>query len=67
MPVRDLTETERRYLQAAAFGMTGPDTAALYGRDLASVKHGLARARRILRAKNTTHAVAEAWRRGLIV
>ena len=64
---RDITETERRYLLAAGCGLRERETAFVYGVSVDSVRKGLTRARRKLRAKNTTHAVAIAIRRGLIL
>lgn len=64
---RELTEVERRYLLAAACGLRERETAFIYGVQVDSVRKGLKRARQVLRAKNTTHAVAIAIRRGLIL
>ena len=66
-PPRALTPLEARYLFAASVGMGEQETAAVFGVTVDTVRKSLRRTRRVLVAKNTTHAVAIALRRGLIV
>jgi len=54
-------------LQAVSFGLDRNGVAAVYNLSPFTVTEQLKAARRALRAKNTTHAVAEALRQGLIV
>ena len=61
-----LTEAERLTLQAFASGCQRREAAVVLGVTPEAVKSRLLRARRTLGAKNTTHAVALAFRRGLI-
>ena len=62
----ELTPMQRRILEAASHGLDADGIATLVGVTQESVKTHLKLARRCLRAKNTTHAVAEALRRQLI-
>lgn len=61
-----LTPAERRCLTAAAAGLRRNETATALGLSPHTVDRQLTTARRRLRAKNTTHAVAEALRQGMI-
>lgn len=61
-----LTEAETLALTTAARGLRWRESAELLGVAPDTVRWALVRARQKLRAKNTTHAVAEALRRGLI-
>ena len=63
---RSLTDTEIKYLAAAAHGLDWRETASVYGVSPETVRAGLKRSRRVLAAKTTTHAVAIAFRQGLI-
>lgn len=56
----DLTPAERDTLRAMSHGMTDEEAGALLGVSRAAIKSRLILARRKLRAKNTTHAVARA-------
>jgi DNA-binding CsgD family transcriptional regulator len=60
------TTSELMLLRYLSRGLTLPMIADAMGVSVESVKTGLKRARQRLRAKNSTHAVAEAIRRGLI-
>lgn len=60
------TERELMALRCLSRGMTAPMAAEAMGITLETVKALLDQVRRRLRTKNTTHAVAEAIRRGLI-
>lgn len=62
----ELTAAEARVLEALSRGLTREEAAVLLGIGLESVKSHLKRIRRVLRAKTTTHAVAQALRLGLI-
>lgn len=62
-----LTECERRCLIAASAGLDRRETALIYSVTPETIDKQLLMARRRLRAKNTTHAVAQAIRQGLIV
>ena len=68
MPPRrlDLTEPERYALLWTSHGLTTAMTADMMGLSPETVNDHLERARLKLAAKNTTHAVANAYRRGLI-
>lgn len=61
-----LTTAERRCLTAAAAGLRRRESATVFGLSPHTVDRELLTARRRLRAKTTTHAVAEAIRQGLI-
>ena len=61
-----ITDAERDCLIAASHGLRTAGIAALLGREPSTVQTHLTYARRRLRAKNTTHAVAIAIRMGLI-
>lgn len=61
-----LSVQETVALQLAADGHTYPKTAAEMGVTINTVHSYLERARWKLNAKDTTHAVALAWRKGLI-
>lgn len=61
-----LSQGERYALMAASHGMRRPESAEILGVCEETIASRLERARRILRAKNTTHAVAIAMRLGLI-
>ena len=67
MAERELTPGQTKYLLAAACGLRERETAFIYGVSVETVRTMLAQSRRILGAKNTTHAVAIAIRRGLIL
>ncbi len=62
----EVTDTELRALEAFSHGLGRTGTADALGVTLETVKTLTVRARRKLRAKDTTHAVAIAIRRGLI-
>ncbi len=62
----DLTPLELRCVVAASHGLGNIETADLYGYKYETVKTQMAIALRKLGAKNRTHAVAKALRRGLI-
>ena len=62
----ELSDEERAYLVAASHGLTYSETGEVLGRSDETVQSELKHARRKLAAKNTTHAVAIALRRGLI-
>ena len=62
----DLSPTELRCIEAASVGMDSAEGAVLLGVGVETYKSHLKRARRKMRAKNTTHAVALAFRAGLI-
>lgn len=62
----DPTPAEIDVLTAAADGYSVPETALLLSKGETTVKNQLMRARLKLGARNTTHAVAIAMRRGLI-
>lgn len=66
-PSPDLTPCEIRCLQAASAGLQTKEIALVYGMSYLTVQDQLKAARRRLRAKNTTHAVAMGLRAGLIV
>lgn len=61
-----LTAAEVRLLQALSSGLTEAQAAHVLGRSVAAVHDEATRARRVLGAKNVTHACCEALRRGLI-
>lgn len=61
-----LTEMQRLALKDASEGLSMPETAERNGRSVQTVKTHLDRARAALGARNVTHAVAIALRRGLI-
>jgi len=61
-----LTKEEKLVLSLTAHGLTGPMVAEVLGKSKHTVKKQLRSARYNLGAKNTTHAVAIAIRRGLI-
>lgn len=61
----DLTPAEVACLASAADGHSVPETASLLGKGEATVKTQLLRGRLKLGARNTTHAVAIAMRKGL--
>src|SRR4051794_4371076 len=62
-----LTPAERRCLSAAACGLRRMESATVLGLSPHTIDSELLKARRRLRAKTTTHAVAEALRQGLIL
>lgn len=62
----ELSATERAAIQAASHGLNADEAAEVLGLTFESLKHAQKYARRKLAAKNTTHAVAIALRRGLI-
>lgn len=66
IPVAELTRAETRALIATATGLRAPEAAKVLGVTEDSFDAALLSARRKLRAKNTTHAVANALRQGLI-
>lgn len=55
-----------RVLNAISHGLTNAEAAVVLGISLDQVKTELARARRALAAKNTAHAIARAFRHGLL-
>lgn len=55
---RTLHQAERKYLLAAARGLTAAETAAKYCVTVNTVNTGLKRAKAALKARNITHAVA---------
>jgi DNA-binding CsgD family transcriptional regulator len=59
-----LTDTERAYLRGMADGLGVTGTAERLGVGYDSVRHGLMRARRRFRARNTAHLVYLALRAG---
>lgn len=59
-----LTKVEARLLQAISFGLSDHEAADIVGVPYDTGQDHLRRARRVLAAKNTTHAVALAIRRG---
>jgi len=61
-----LSKKETRAIEAASRGLEAQMIADTYCVGVETVKTQLKAARLKLRAKNTTHAVAEALRRGLI-
>jgi DNA-binding CsgD family transcriptional regulator len=61
-----LSERETMILRCASHGLHSHDAAALLGISSETAKSYNERARRKLRAKNTTHAVALAIRGGLL-
>jgi DNA-binding CsgD family transcriptional regulator len=61
-----LSGGERRALQGVAAGLTTEMVARVYGLDVSTIRDQLGRARFALGAKNTCHAVALAFRQGLI-
>ena len=61
-----LTPAQLEVLREAAAGRTMSEIAAAQGRSPSTVKDHLDRARVRLRARNVTHAVAIALRRGVI-
>jgi len=61
-----VTPAELRALQALSVGLDEHGCAAVLGVGHETVKRQLVKARRALRAKNTTHACCEALRQGLI-
>ena len=65
-PERSLTAMETRCLLVLSHGAGISGGAALLGISYYSFRDHTTRARRILGAKDTTHAVAEALRRGII-
>jgi len=62
-----LTDRQRQSLQLRADGMTTKSCCAIMGISTSSVQEHLTVACRKLGAKNTTHAVAIAVMRGIIV
>ena len=66
VPRDALNETERRALEAMSRGLTMTEAAVVLGVPLELLKSRLKMARRVLAAKNTTHACCEALRQGLI-
>jgi len=67
-PAREsLTPQEARVLTAYSVGMDGPDVAEVLGLSANTVATHTKHARQKLQAKNTTHAVANALRMGVIV
>lgn len=62
----ELSPAERMVLEAAADGLTVPRTAERLGRSVATVRNQRCAAMQVLGARDTTHAVAIAIRRGLI-
>ena len=62
----NLSAAELRTLEAMSRGVGIRGAADLVGYSTYTVQDHLVQARRVLQAKNTTHAVAEALRRGLI-
>jgi DNA-binding CsgD family transcriptional regulator len=65
-PEQPLSGAERRALQGVAAGLTTEMVARVYGLDASTIRDQLGRARFALGAKNTCHAVALAFRQGLI-
>ncbi len=65
-PRDTLTERELRALECMSRGLERTGTAAVLGVSTDRVAGMLTVARRVLRAKNTTHACCEALRQGLI-
>jgi len=67
-PERDcnLRPSELRVLEALSHGLGRSGAVEVTGYTLETVKDLLKRSKRVLGAKDTTHAVAEALRRGLI-
>lgn len=65
-PRTRLNPSELRALQAVSVGLDRNGVAAVHNLSPYTVAEQLQAARRALRAKNTTHAVAEALRQGLI-
>jgi DNA-binding CsgD family transcriptional regulator len=65
-PTARLTDRELDVLRAASVGLERRAVADLYGISPETVKMHSTAARRRLRAKNTTHAVAIAIRAGLL-
>lgn len=61
-----LTPGELRAIEAMSHGLGEIGAAEVIGVRPLTLKKQLKRARRVLRAKNTTHACCEALRRGLI-
>lgn len=61
-----LTVQQRSVLQLTANGMTAPQVARQLWVSVDTVKFHLATIRDLLGARNTTHAVAKAWRAGII-
>jgi DNA-binding CsgD family transcriptional regulator len=61
-----LSPAEKRCLTAAAAGLRRRESGVVLGLSPHTVDRQLTTARRRLRAKNTTHAVASAIRQGLI-
>jgi DNA-binding CsgD family transcriptional regulator len=59
-----LTDPERNMLRALAAGLRISEAADVLGIPYETARDHLRRARRVLAAKNTTHAVALALRRG---
>ena len=66
IPRDTLTEPERRTLEAMSHGLDREQTGQVLGVSVEVIKDRLKVARRVLRAKNTTHACCEALRLGLI-
>lgn len=62
----DLTPTQLRCIEAASHGLDARGIGEVIGAQATTVKTHLKLARRLLRAKNTTHACCEALRLGLI-
>lgn len=65
-PREYLTPRETQVIEALSHGLDSEGAADLLGIGLETVKTLTRRARRALRAKNTTHACCEALRQGLI-
>lgn len=61
-----LTPMEVRVLEALSHGLGREGAAEVLGVTVETVKSWTLQARRVLRAKNTTHACCEALRQGLI-
>jgi DNA-binding CsgD family transcriptional regulator len=66
VPTSVVSRRELDTLRASSHGLVGQEVAALLGIGEESVKSYLTSARRKLRAKNTTHAVALAIRAGIL-
>lgn len=64
--IGDLSETHLRALELAADGLTYAETAERLGCSPETVKRNIQQAMLRLGARNRTHAVAIAWRRGMI-
>lgn len=66
MNVRPLTERQIECLRWASHGKTMPEIAIIIGISVHTVGHHLADAQLRLGAVNRSHAIATAFRRGLI-